>query len=186
MILRSGNWWNRKRILYYSDRPEKTADRPHRYTIYLGILSPVVAFAALLFAVQSYRISSESLRTSQRSLEVSQTTAKVGQRAYLAIILGSFFSARSTDPDLNNTVGLNESFRIENSGNTPAHVIGIAYDYSVPRGWRFRQKLLHNDVPINVGAKSMIVGFNTDLFDLTDEATILTLPYKGKQANILS
>jgi len=85
-------------------RPEKTADRPHRITIALGLLSPVLATIAVI-------ISGITLINSQRALKISQ-------RAYVDARLSI-----DHQPDFPSIWNLTIEF--DNTGNTPATVFKV-------------------------------------------------------------
>ena len=108
MLKRSGRWWNRRRVWYYDSAPaKKTADRPHAITVILGILSPLLAVAAVIISFQGVR--------------TSRTAMQVGQRAYLSITDGHLtISGKAA----------HYRFVLHNLGNTPAEEVSVKYMYS--------------------------------------------------------
>lgn len=89
--------------------PQKTADRPHRITILLGLLSPVLALLSL-------GVSFYVFHDSQRSM-------KVAQRAYPSF---NFDSAAVTPiKDDPNGFTVEASASLKNIGNTPLYIESI-------------------------------------------------------------
>jgi hypothetical protein len=87
--------------------PEKVADKPHRITIRLGILSPAIAVIAAIIAILS-------LWNSQRSM-------KVGQRAYLTYQVAVNNGKEVVDGvRADRDFFLNYQVLVTNMGNTPA------------------------------------------------------------------
>ena len=107
MLTRTGYWWNR-RVWYYSTSPEKKiADRPHKITIVIGVLSPLLAVAAVAISLQG--------------VKTSRTAMEVGQRAYLSVTDGRLsVSGRQA----------HYSYVLHNLGNTPAEAVFVKYMYS--------------------------------------------------------
>ena len=90
--------------------PEKVADKPHPLTVRLGLVSPAIAFVALLVAFLSLWTSCQAM--------------KVGQRAYLtyqvAVTNGNqVLEALRVDKDF----FLTYQVTVTNMGNTPADSI---------------------------------------------------------------
>jgi hypothetical protein len=105
MLKRTGHWWNRRRIWHYDSSPEKrTADRPHKITIVIGVLSPLLAIAAVTISLQG--------------VKTSRTAMEVGQRAYLSISDGRL----SVSGDQ-----AHYSYVLHNLGNTPAESVSVKY-----------------------------------------------------------
>ncbi len=98
-------------VWYFEDStPEKTADKPHRITVKLALLSPLLALVAAIVSIGSFWVSRQSL--------------EVGQRAYISI---SDFSAHID----NNNLTLDCS--VENQGNTPAKDLIVDYSLSADK-----------------------------------------------------
>jgi hypothetical protein len=113
MLKRRGQWrtllGRKGELWYYTDEATKEgAPKPHRLTLLIGLLSPMLALAAIWI---SYR----SFQTSERSM-------KVGQRAYLS-------STLYVEPNVSESKIVSISFRakITNLGNTPASIENISY-----------------------------------------------------------
>lgn len=98
---------------------EKRADRPHRFTIRLAILSPLLAVVAAIISIQS-------IRTSDRAM-------KVGQRSYLVVTNGKLMVEQPTDVTDKRRV-LTFGGVIRNLGNTPATIVNasVTYPSAVP------------------------------------------------------
>jgi hypothetical protein len=110
MLIRKGRWRSllglKGQLWYYSDAAlRKTADRPHRLTIGLGLLSPLLAIAAV-------GVSYLGLRTSENAM-------KTGQRAYLAFALESVTTSQNLQSD---SIAVSLGLKIKNPGNTPAFI----------------------------------------------------------------
>ena len=88
---------------------KKTADRPHRITILLGLLSPVLALLSL-------GVSFYVFHDSQRSM-------KVAQRAYPTFHFDSATVSPTNDDPNRFTVEVSASLR--NIGNTPLYIDSI-------------------------------------------------------------
>jgi hypothetical protein len=92
--------------------PLKTADRPHRITILLGLLSPALALVSL-------GVSFYVFHDSQRSM-------KVGQRAYLSFAIDEMSLDRTDCVDKKTSCAFHYRLKIENLGNTPAYIEKVA------------------------------------------------------------
>lgn len=105
---------------------EKTADRPHRITIYLGLLSPTLAVFAVF-------ISFLTLRTNQRSM-------RVGQRAYLSASDFNF---------TRNASYLAIRYTVQNTGNSPARDVTarfLVFPKAQSTPTEFKDKSLKGDI----------------------------------------
>ena len=112
MLHRKSRWrtWLGKRgELWYYDggMPETTADKPHRWTIAIGLLAPTIAIVAV--------------SVSYLALQTSQTSMKVGQRAYLGFDLESMTAENATGP-AGPYVLAKSRLKVKNLGNTPAYL----------------------------------------------------------------
>lgn len=145
----------------------KTADRPHKVTIALGLLSPMLA-------VVSLGVSFYVFHDSQRSM-------RVAQRAYLGF---SFVSADvSPAPALNETdpakYGVRAVVSVRNIGNTPAYVEEIKQDLYLIEG--------DNMSPHIAGSSSTspnydALGPNTDPVSLKHDALFKTQDFAGDRS----
>jgi hypothetical protein len=122
MLKRIGRWRSwfgmKGELWYYTDTaPVKTADRPHKLTLAIGVGAPLIAVVAVA-------VSLASLRTNERAM-------KVGQRAYLSVTLDTVIeiSTFSSHPILGGMTGYEffmvASGTINNVGNTPAYVVNL-------------------------------------------------------------
>ncbi len=94
-----------------SDSPENVADRPHRLTLLIGIMSPSLALVALIVSLVS--------------VNIAQTSMQIGQRAYLTY---EFRMDEYKDEPLrpmDEQVTLQGEVEIKNLGNTPAYDIDV-------------------------------------------------------------
>jgi hypothetical protein len=117
MLKRVGRWrslFGRKgEVWYYADTaPGKTADRPHKLTLVLGLSNSLVALVAVALSFSSFKVAQQSLRTNEQGLRISQ-------RAYVSVLRVAYY------PDQGKDTG---SFviRIKNYGNTPAYIRSLA------------------------------------------------------------
>jgi hypothetical protein len=85
------------------------APRPHRITIWLGLVSPFIGVVAVWFSLQSLKVSKEAM--------------EIGQRAYVRVS-GPFYGWCR---DERKEVGL--TFQIHNDGNTPATLSQWTFRY---------------------------------------------------------
>lgn len=115
------------RLKRRSRGPERTADRPHRITVFTSVVSTIVAFVAIFFSYQSWENSERALETSQQSLQV-------GQRAYLAIERSRLTVA--AQPAIASGWLVRLDFDIRNLGRTPAELKGVEFVFDVPPGWK--------------------------------------------------
>jgi hypothetical protein len=150
----------------------KTADRPHRITIYLGLLSPTLALIALWFSWQS-------LKTSNRSLEI-------GQRAYVSLQDGRLSFSKEAEgppPQPSSTltppgkphpyVAMLGTVTLVNTGNTPAQFVSFKPVYKrLPQGWSIRNTgwVPVNTTPTLLSAKSQVFWRFQQTFWLAPEA----------------
>jgi hypothetical protein len=115
MLRRVGRWrscFGRKgELWYYTDPiPAKMADRPHKWTLVIGLFAPSIAVVALI-------VSLWTLHTNERSM-------KLGQRAYLAVTLDKItglFPNRLAGLKDKYEVIIQTSVTVKNVGNTPAY-----------------------------------------------------------------
>jgi hypothetical protein len=114
---------------------EKVADRPHRYTLWLGLLGPIVTLAAV-------SIASVSLWTSKSALQISKRSMKVSQRAYLVIQNGWTNQGRPYESGRDKTVTLKYGFDVRNLGRTPATRLYYDFEFGLNKGWEHREYMM--------------------------------------------
>lgn len=100
---------------------QPVAPRPHRLTIALGLLSPIVSVGAMAIAVASVLVS---MRLSQRSMQLTRDNARIAQQPYLTIRqprldVGLFTTVADKSVKQAN---FSTSFELVNLGNTPARI----------------------------------------------------------------
>jgi hypothetical protein len=162
--------WKRKNGLWIipQEAPKhKSADRPHRITIALGVFSPLLAAVALY-------ISLTSLHTSERSLEI-------GQRAYISLSTGALsfkqvgYVTRNEGTVFDQSLVMTLAVSIQNTGNTPATISKFSPTYELPAGWKNLDatyvggKYRNTALPF-VGPKSEVRWVFFDYFLLDSEA----------------
>jgi hypothetical protein len=119
-----------------TESTHKVADRPHRITILIGLLSALLAIVAVVFSALSIRISGQAVGISEQSLQVSEKSLIVGQRAYVHAKLHTENAGVKEYPH-RWLLGV----ELINTGNTPAKVTGVTAEYqpdhlpSIPEGW---------------------------------------------------
>lgn len=165
-------------------RELKTADKPHKITIGLGLLSPSLAVLALV-------VSLFALHESERTLQI-------GQRAYVSLQNGRITfgqmtagpppqptsSLRNDEPQPNNAVANGQAqpdhfvamlltVTLVNTGNTPAQFVRFTPTYNnLPEGWTIRKQEYKpkDTTPPYLGPKAQALWRYRQSFELTREA----------------
>jgi hypothetical protein len=92
---------------------KKIADRPHRITIVIGILSPAIAIVAVYLSLNSLHVSREALDLNRRSMEIAQA----------AYVTATFYSQKQ-QREREGPVW-HVGAELNNTGNTPATLSNI-------------------------------------------------------------
>lgn len=111
----------------------ETAPRPHRLTIYLSLLSPILAVVATIVSIMALRSTQES--------------AQISQRAYLGFTLERATIERLTTPSGVRNLKFLTDVQVKNLGNTPAYVDKADESYLVRSGARSQTRTFPRLVP---------------------------------------
>jgi hypothetical protein len=146
MLRQTGSWWNRKRLWYYQDNPEKTADKPHRFTLLIGFLSPALAVVAVGISMYGVWTNRQSMQVAQRAYLVAENCSLETRVTYLPGKLPLKGPI---------TAGLSNHVTIRNLGNTPAHItfVEVTLLTSFSQGWTMNQG--SNKLNVELSPKSV-------------------------------
>jgi hypothetical protein len=156
---------------------ERTADKPHRYTIILGI---VTVGAAALAALVGHWLT-------YRGQQLTQNNQEISQRPYVVITAGKFdlipmVAGPAPQPadreEITTTepagpfLGTDISVTIANNGNTAAEFVSFQASFDpLPDGWSLRKRLMMPpEKPSYLGPKSQLVWHYHQPFNLTPQA----------------
>jgi hypothetical protein len=159
---------------------ERTADKPHRYTIILGIVTAgVAAVLTLVGHVLTYR-----------GQQLTQNNQEISQQPYVVVTAGKFDllpmvagpvpqpvapeEIISTEP-AGPFLGTDISVTIANNGNTAAEFVSFKASFDpLPDGWSLRKRLMiPPERPSYLGPKSQLLWHYHQPFNLTPQAWAL-------------
>ena len=159
---------------------EKTADKPHWFTIATGLGTLFIGLVSLVSALYAVFIST-------RALSVSERAMKVGQRAYLSVDSGSFYISGGT----NDSVWVALASIVRNTGNTPARIKETLTTYRLSDGWSISEYSLsarkrdpRAGLPMELAAKSDNKWSYDVMVTLTPTARKILFEQRRAQENV--
>jgi hypothetical protein len=142
----------------------KTADRPHKITIALGLLSPMLAMVSLGVSFYVFRDSQLSMRVAQRAyLGFSFVSGEVAPAPAL----------QETDPA---TYSVRAVVSVRNIGNTPAYIEKIKQDLYLIEGDNMSRQIGGSS---STSPNYDALGPNTDPLSLKHDALFKAQDFAG-------